>query len=182
MTERHGKRVGGICSGLARKSQQLLDHQLHLLLLRGASAHDSKLDLPGSIFVDPRLPGERATQGRAARLSQLEGAVRVAMHEHPLDGDFLGLELTDQTGHASKNLLQALWKGIAVSPDRTAGNVACDRAAAFDHRVARCAGTGIEPEHPDPLSRCHGQDDRRRSAGCSDDGNDRSPPGTTPRQ
>ena len=79
--------VGSVEPEPAFDGEQRLDHVLDLFLLGGARAGDRELDLARSIFEHVGAAAVQAAQRRTAGLAELQGAVGIAVHEHPLDRD-----------------------------------------------------------------------------------------------
>src|SRR5690606_17599516 len=90
VTERSRERIRRI--GLRRfaEPEQRLDHPLHLRLLGSARADDRLLDVTRRVLVDRQARAKRRAERGRARLTELEGAVGVAMDEDALDRDLLG--------------------------------------------------------------------------------------------
>lgn len=74
----------------------------------------------------------RADDG-AARLSQLQSAVGIAVHEHFFDGHFIRTILDDQRQHGFMDLSQPAGKIVARRPDAAAGDVLLSVKRTVDH-------------------------------------------------
>src|SRR5690349_4774510 len=101
MTYGNRQGVRGIGTDPAREPQQYRNHVSHLRFLRRTRANQRHLDRPWRVFKQRDTLRHR-TQGRSARLPQLERTFHVPVDEHTLDSDFLRLVLVDETLQAVK--------------------------------------------------------------------------------
>jgi hypothetical protein len=144
----HGDRqgVGGVLGQRAGDVEQTFDHQLNLFLLRAAGADHGELHLARRILENPRPDRERRAQRGAARLAELEGAVRVPVHEHALDCHLVRAEFARERLDADENLLQPLGQRLAARADCAAGDVGDARSLRLDDCVARALRARVEAE------------------------------------
>ena len=87
-------------------------------------------------------PAERG----AARLSQLQCAVRVLVHEYALDGDLAGRVGVHQFGHVAVDVEQPPGHGALADSDAAARHVADAALPRVHDAVARDPRSGIEAE------------------------------------
>jgi len=158
VAERDSDRVGRVGAEFALQLEQCLDHQLNLFLLRPARADDRQLHLARRVLVDLRVAREHGAQRGTAGLAELECAVGIAVHEHPLDRDLPRGVLAHQRGHSLKDLAQPGWKLRAARPDGAARDVASIAFHPVDDAEASRLRAGIEPKD------AHGAAARRRRA------------------
>jgi len=74
-------------------------HVRDLQLFGATAAHQCQLDRSGRIFEQWGILLSGCTQGHAPRLTEFQRAVRVAVDEHALYGDLVGLILLHQGRH-----------------------------------------------------------------------------------
>lgn len=143
----------GDCKGIGRigrerpgNIQQAPDHQLHLFLLRRTGADDGEFDRTRRVLEHPRAQRKRRAQRRSARLSQLECAAGIAVHEHAFDCHFIGPEFTGEPLHAEKDFLQALRQRLAAGANGATDHVGDARSAGFDDGISRTDRARIEAQ------------------------------------
>ena len=102
MAHGDGQRIRGIRGDADLQAEQRADHVRHLQLFGGAETHHRELDGARRVFEHRHGLGHGAER-RAARMSELQRAVDVAIDEDALDGDLIGLMLFDQLPHAFEN-------------------------------------------------------------------------------
>ena len=162
VTQRDRQRVRRVGAQPPLYPQQCLDHVLHLRLLRRAGAGHGQLHLARRVLVDASTaPPGRAQRG-APGLAQLEGAVGVRVHEHPLDRDFPWRIALDQFRHVLEDQLQPVRKPAPAGADAAAGEVGRPRRADVDDAEAGHHRTRIEAQdadltgQPGPRRHCAG--------------------------
>src|SRR4029434_6664393 len=101
VTNRGCQSIGGIGGYLLRNMEKRRDHFLHLLLGRVAISDHSRVDLMVSVLVDVQLVFCSCQQGHAARLSEFEGALRVARKKNLLQTDAVRMITHDDLLNAS---------------------------------------------------------------------------------
>ncbi len=146
----HGgrERIGRIGGNGTVEPQQVPHHELHLGFLGIARTDDGQFYLARRIFEDIGMALRRAADRRAARLTQFERAVGVAVHEDALDRDFLGLEFGDDRLHAPENFAEARGEIALRRPDHAARDVTQLGTLRIEHAIARALRPRIDPQHP----------------------------------
>ena len=133
------------------EAQNAAHHELNLRFFGAARTDHRLLDLARRVLEHFRIGIRRAADGGTARLAELQCAVGIAVHEHPLDGDLLRTVLRDDAAHAAVNL----------------------RTDAPQNRPAACGSrrsprtSSATPPHPGRRSPCIASRDRCRAPGPS---------------
>ena len=95
----------------------------------------------------------RNEQRDAARLPQLQGRNRVAVHEGRLDGGLVRAEFLHDAREPVVDRDEAFGeRGLAVGLDRAAGHIHQPVAGAADHAPAGAAEPRIDPENANRLA------------------------------
>ncbi len=134
-------------SGRLADGQQHLHHVRDLRLVGRAGAHHGELDGSRRIFVHRSALCHRRAQRSTARLPQLQRAVGIAMHEHSLDGDLIGLVLRHQRQHLLVDVAQPAGEISAGCADAATGHMRFATRPAIDHAKARAQRARIQPQH-----------------------------------
>jgi hypothetical protein len=145
-------RVGSVRSQLALQLEHRSNHQLHLLLLRSTLTYDREFDLPRCVLEHLGAHRKDRADRSSPCLAELQGAVGVAMHEDPLDGNFARFVLPHEFEHALEDLPQARRKIRATRADRTARHVTDVALPPVDDAEARVLRAGVDAEDADRLS------------------------------
>jgi hypothetical protein len=87
MANCRSERVRGVDRQLAAEAQQRRNHHLYLLFSCVAVAYHRGLDLNGGILMNGQAPSRSGENGYAARLTELECALRVSREKNPLDAN-----------------------------------------------------------------------------------------------
>src|SRR5271154_2076024 len=114
VTDRAGKRIGGIRGGCAGERKQPPHHFLHLLLGGLAVTHDRLLDLQRRVLGDGQVGEHGGGDCCAPSLAEQQRRLRVYVDEHFLDRDLGWAVLDDHTADIAQNNLQPLGQ-VAVS-------------------------------------------------------------------
>ncbi len=104
MAQREPDRVGGIGTEFTLQLEERHHHELNLFLLRAALPDDRQLHLARRVFVHAGDHRKDAANGRTPRLTQLQCAVGVTVHENALDRDLLRVVLPDERLDAVEDL------------------------------------------------------------------------------
>jgi hypothetical protein len=104
VADRRRERIGGIRRDRSFEFQDILHHQLHLRLLCTARPDHGQFNLSRGVLENFGLGIRRSANRRAARLTELQRAIGIAIHENPLDRDFLRLIIRDDGLHAPEYL------------------------------------------------------------------------------
>src|SRR6185437_4026910 len=129
--------------------EQAAHHQLNLRFFRIARTDHGLLDLARGVFEYFDFGICRAANGRTARLSQLQGAVRIAVYEDLLDGDLVRLILLDDGLHAAEDFTQPGGKIGLAGADDTACDVREARTRGIQDAEAGTLRARIDAEHAD---------------------------------
>ncbi len=146
VADRQPERVGGVRAGLAGQGQQPHHHFLNLRLAGATVADDGFFQLQRGV-LDHRQPlRHQRGYGRAARLPQQQGGLRVDVDEHDLHHRDLGASLPRHLAHAVEQRLQTLGQRALRDTDGAAGLIAQTLALGIDHAVARGVESGVDTE------------------------------------
>ena len=123
-------------------------HELHLRLLGAAGTDHGLLDLPRRIleYLGVRIDG--AADRRTARLAQFQGAVRISIDEHPLDGDFLRPVLRHHGAYTAKYFAQAHREFSLLGANDAARHVGESRPGRVHYAEPGALRARIDTEHP----------------------------------
>ena len=142
-----GQGIGGVGRQRSVELENAFHHELHLRLFRAARADHGLLDLPRRVFEHFGVCVGGTADGGAARLTQFQRAVGIAIDEHPLDGDFMGPVLGHDGLDAAKNLAQPIGKFARLGADHAACHIRQPGSHRIQDAKPRALGTGIDAQH-----------------------------------
>lgn len=138
--------VGGIRAQSSLERQERLDHVQDLCFLCCACPGDGLFDSSRCIFENRCScvcgPAECGTP----RLAEFQGAIRIAVHEHSLDGDLSRRVGRDELRHVAMDFEQPSCHGAIPDTYATARDVADTTLADIHDAIAGDSRTGIEAE------------------------------------
>lgn len=140
--------VGRIGAGQAGQLQQAAHHLLHLAFGGAAVAHHGFFHLQRGVFGHGQVAGHQGGDGRAPRLPQQQGGLRVDVDEHDFDRGHIGLVAGHYLGDAVEQNLQPpgqVAQGQCGGADGAAGHVAEPVAVHIHHAKAGSLQAGVNP-------------------------------------
>ena len=124
MADGAGQCICRIRAGRAGQFQQTPYHLLHLFFFRVAVTHHGLLHLQRGIFRHRQRGQHCRTDGRAARLPEHQGGLRVDVDEHDFHRHLLRLMQRDHLAQGIEYHLEPLRQLCIRRLDAAAGNVA----------------------------------------------------------
>ncbi len=134
----HGdrERVRCVRTDAPGKVEQRRDHVGYLGFLRSSRTNQRELYRARRVFKHGQ-PLRHRTQGRPARLPELQGAFHIAVDEYALDRDFGRLMLADESLQAIEDQAQALRHDSAADIETPVSDMHVIGSAAFDYAKTR---------------------------------------------
>lgn len=90
---------------------------------------------------------EGSAQGGGARVTELQCAACVPVHEYRLDGDGLWAVFGNDFGDGLENQPEPLCKRADMALHGTTGNIHCPVATKVEYSKSRNAGPGVDTEY-----------------------------------